>query len=174
MTGSDADGALLKRLKQQHLPKASSASPQLACGWLVAGDVHVATQSNEVYIVVCAQAHACLVLVTCSLLLGIVLVPSLLSLTASELERRYREGMAVYEEDMTHRPPGDTSSLAPVEAGLHLPHALLQDEVQQPPRPWGSRGAVGCVCKGGREEVAPLAVWGAVLRPRHCQQRPAC
>jgi hypothetical protein len=49
---------------------------------------------------------------------------------AAELERRYRDGQAVYEEDMLHRQPGDASSLAAAELPFTQPQALLQEEVR--------------------------------------------
>lgn len=50
---------------------------------------------------------------------------------ASELERRYREGQAVYEEDMLHRLPGDAASLAACEQSFPLAQELLSQEVKQ-------------------------------------------
>jgi hypothetical protein len=46
-----------------------------------------------------------------------------------ELERRYREGAAVYEEDMVHRAPGAALSCGPMEAAFPWAQQLLDQEV---------------------------------------------
>lgn len=49
---------------------------------------------------------------------------------AAELERRYTEGQAVYEEEMLHRQLGDEASLNNCEQSFPLAHHLLQHEVR--------------------------------------------
>ncbi|KAF8056436.1 SMCHD1 [Scenedesmus sp. PABB004] len=51
-----------------------------------------------------------------------------LCIQAAELERRYCEGQAVYEEDMLHRTPGDACSMAPAERAFPQPQQMLAAE----------------------------------------------
>lgn len=62
-----------------------------------------------------------------------MLLLTLLHSAATELERRYREAQAVYEEDMLHRHPGDATSLASAELSFSQPQQLLQEEVGSRP-----------------------------------------
>lgn len=59
-----------------------------------------------------------------------------LCIAGSELERRYRNGEAVYEEDMVHRAPGDASTLSASEGGFGISRAWVSQEVR------GCRGAL--------------------------------
>jgi hypothetical protein len=52
-----------------------------------------------------------------------------LCIRGAELERRYREGAAVYEEDMVHREPGSLASRAEWEAGFSSTKDWVEEEV---------------------------------------------
>ncbi|GLI61005.1 hypothetical protein VaNZ11_003267, partial [Volvox africanus] len=51
-----------------------------------------------------------------------------LHIAGAELERRYRCGEDVYEEDLVHREPGDDSTLTQEEAQFALPRVWLAEE----------------------------------------------
>jgi hypothetical protein len=53
-----------------------------------------------------------------------------LTLAAEDLEKRYRNQEAVYEEDMVHRNPGDTSTLNSMEARFPVTHNWVHEEVK--------------------------------------------
>lgn len=53
-----------------------------------------------------------------------------LTLAAEDLEKRYRNQEAVYEEDMVHRNPGDTSTLGTMEARFPVTHSWVHEEVK--------------------------------------------
>lgn len=53
-----------------------------------------------------------------------------LSLAAADLESRYRNNQAVYEEEMIHRNPGDDSTLSVVESGFAMPRQWVSSETQ--------------------------------------------
>lgn len=72
--------------------------------------------------------------------------------TAAELERRYREGQAVYEEDMLHRQPGDASSLAAYERPFPAAQAMLQQEVRARTC---ARGAHACMPQSSNAQPQP-------------------
>jgi hypothetical protein len=74
--------------------------------------------------------------------------PALPSLTAGdELERRFKAGEAVYEEDMLHRPPGAAAGAAAapqdVEEGFGPAASWLEEEVG-PGR--GGKGGTPAAC----------------------------
>ncbi|GLC56261.1 hypothetical protein PLESTB_001085700 [Pleodorina starrii] len=51
-----------------------------------------------------------------------------LHIAGAELERRYRDGENVYEEDLVHREPGDESTLSQEESAFGVPRAWLAEE----------------------------------------------
>lgn len=53
-----------------------------------------------------------------------------LPLAANELEARYRNKEAVYEEEMIHRNPGDESTLSKIEAPFHSAANWVREELQ--------------------------------------------
>lgn len=53
-----------------------------------------------------------------------------LCLAAADLEARYRNNEAVYEEDMVHRNPGDESTLSKMEMPFAASRGWLREEVQ--------------------------------------------
>ncbi|KXZ46758.1 hypothetical protein GPECTOR_41g723 [Gonium pectorale] len=55
-----------------------------------------------------------------------------LHIAGSELERRYKAGEAVYEEDLVHRQPGDESTLSKQEAAFAVTRSWLADEAASP------------------------------------------
>ena len=52
-----------------------------------------------------------------------------LCIRGAELERRYREGAAVYEEDMVHREPGSLASRADWEKEFDSTQEWVEEEV---------------------------------------------
>ena len=62
-----------------------------------------------------------------------------LCLAAADLEARYRNNEAVYEEDMVHRNPGDESTLSRMEVPFTAARGWLREEVQ--PESCGASGA---------------------------------
>ncbi|KAK9800826.1 hypothetical protein WJX73_002958 [Symbiochloris irregularis] len=54
-----------------------------------------------------------------------------LSISASDLEQRYKQGQAVYEDDLVHRCAGDASTLLPMEAPFPIARSWVEHEAEQ-------------------------------------------
>ncbi|PNW82785.1 hypothetical protein CHLRE_06g294050v5 [Chlamydomonas reinhardtii] len=64
-----------------------------------------------------------------------------LLIAGAELERRYKAGEAVYEEDMVHRQPGDESTLSQQEAAFGVTRSWIAEEVPPAASADGAAGA---------------------------------
>ncbi|KAG2443092.1 hypothetical protein HYH02_009506 [Chlamydomonas schloesseri] len=66
-----------------------------------------------------------------------------LLIAGAELERRYKAGEAVYEEDMVHRQPGDNSTLSQQEAAFGVTRIWIAEEVTSAAACSGAAGPSG-------------------------------